>query len=49
MQTLVLFLACYVIPLVLVTAYVLTRDRRHPVDHPLKGNGQGWGNKWPRW
>jgi len=42
------FVAAFVIPLILVAGYVLVRDRRHPVDHPLKGDDQGWGNTWPR-
>ena len=40
--------AAFVIPLALVAAYVIVRDRRHPVDHPIKGDGEGWGNNWPR-
>lgn len=34
--------------LAVVVAYVSIRDKHHPVDHPPKGDGRGWGNLWPR-
>jgi hypothetical protein len=40
--------AAFVIPLAVVVAYVVIRERRHPVDHPPRNDGQGWGNLWPR-
>lgn len=43
-----IFVAMFVVPLTMLVAYVLVRERHHPVDHPLKGDGQGWGNLWPR-
>lgn len=43
-----MFVAIFGIPLAVVATYVIVRDRRHPVHHPLKGDDQGWGNTWPR-
>lgn len=34
--------------LAVATAYVTVRDRHHPVHQAPKGDGQGWGNLWPR-
>lgn len=42
------FLILLVVLLAVTAAYVMVRDRRHPVDHPPKIDGQGWGNVWPR-
>ena len=47
-MSMLIFLMVLVIPVAIVAAYVILRDRRHPVDHPIKGDDQGWGNNWPR-
>lgn len=43
-----IFVAVFVIPLMVSAAYVIVRERHHPVDHAPKGDGRGWGNLWPR-
>ena len=43
-----IFVAAFAIPLAALAVYVVVRDKRHPVDHPPKGDGRGWGNLWPR-
>jgi hypothetical protein len=47
-EVLMWFYILLFIVLAAVTTYVIVRDKRHPVDHPTKSDGWGWGNTWPR-